>query len=189
MRQCFVGTELQPEDEIIVSQMEHHANLVPWHFLSQRYGVKIKILPLKADGTLDLAVLPGLFDAKTRLLAITHVSNVLGTVNPIKEIIATAHQRGVRVLVDGAQAVAHQEVNVEDLDCDFYAFSGHKIYGPMGIGVLYGKPEVLESMPPYQGGGDMVTRVGLWDSEYQMPPLRFEAGTPNVLGAVGLAEA
>jgi cysteine desulfurase/selenocysteine lyase len=176
-------------DEIIVTHMEHHSNIVPWQMLCGEKGVILKVAPINEAGELVLEELWKLFTPKTKLLAITHVSNALGTVNPIAEIVKTAHEKGVKVLVDGAQAVPHQTVNVQQLDCDFYAFSGHKIYGPTGIGVLYGKYSLLDSMPPYQGGGDMITSVTFEKTLYKKPPQKFEAGTPHIAGVIGLGTA
>lgn len=176
-------------DEIIVSMMEHHSNLVPWMMLCERTGARLKVIPVTEDGRLDLTGIGELFSAKTKLMAITHVSNSLGTINPVKDLIARAHDHGVPVLVDGAQAVAHLTVDVQDLDCDFYVFSAHKCYGPMGVGVLYGKKSWLEQMPPYQGGGDMILQVSFEQVKYNHLPYKFEAGTPSVADAVGWGAA
>lgn len=176
-------------DEIIVSAMEHHSNLVPWQMLAQRKGLTLRFVPVLADGTLDLDTYATLFNLHTRLVAFTHVSNVLGTVNPVESMIDIAHQHGVPVLVDGAQSTPHLKVDVRALDCDFFAFSGHKIYGPTGIGVLYGKQQWLEQMPPYQGGGEMIKDVTLEQTTYNELPYRFEAGTPDYVGAHALAVA
>lgn len=176
-------------DEILVSEMEHHSNLVPWQLLAQRNGAKIKAIPMNDAGELLLDKLDNLLTPKTRIVAVTHVSNVLGTINPVKEIIAKAHSKGIPVLIDGAQAVQHSNVDVQELDCDFYAFSGHKVYGPNGIGMLYGKEKWLEKMPPYQGGGDMIAKVYIDKSTYADLPLKFEAGTSNYVGAVGMGKA
>lgn len=184
------GSLLQPGDSIIITEMEHHANIVPWQMLAQARGVTLRVWPLQPDGTLDLADLPGLIDDSTRLLAITQVSNVLGTVNPLHDIIARAHAAGVKVLVDGAQAVMHQQVDVQALDCDFYVFSGHKLYGPSGIGILYGKADLLQQMPPWEGGGSMIQQVSLTQgTTYAEAPWRFEAGSPNTAGIMGLGAA
>lgn len=184
------GSLLQPGDSIIITEMEHHANIVPWQMLAQARGLTLRVWPLQPDGTLDLADLPGLIDASTRLLAITQVSNVLGTVNPLHDIIARAHAAGVKVLVDGAQAVMHQQVDVQALDCDFYVFSGHKLYGPSGIGILYGKADLLQQMPPWEGGGSMIQQVSLTQgTTYAEAPWRFEAGSPNTAGIMGLGAA
>ncbi|MFA1237461.1 cysteine desulfurase SufS [Serratia odorifera] len=181
---------LQPGDSIVISEMEHHANIVPWQMLAQERGLTLRIWPLQQDGTLDIHQLPALLDGTTRLLALTHVSNVLGTVNPLSDIIAQAHAAGVKVLVDGAQAVMHQQLDVQALDCDFYVFSGHKLYGPTGIGVLYAKQALLQQMPPWEGGGSMIQQVSLTSgTTYAEPPWRFEAGSPNTAGMMGLGAA
>ncbi|MFV8989996.1 cysteine desulfurase SufS [Serratia fonticola] len=177
-------------DSIIITEMEHHANIVPWQMLAQERGITLRVWPLQPDGTLDLAQLPGLIDASTKLLAITQVSNVLGTVNPLHEIVPVAKAAGLKVLVDGAQAVMHQRIDVQALDCDFYVFSGHKLYGPSGIGILYGKQALLEQMPPWEGGGAMIQRVSLSEgTTFATPPWRFEAGSPNTAGMMGLGAA
>ena len=176
-------------DEVIITEMEHHSNIVPWQMLCQRKNAVLKVLPFDKNGELELSKLPGLFTNKTRILAITHVSNSLGTVNPIKEIIAEAHKANVPVLVDGAQSIQHSNIDVQDLDCDFFAFSGHKIYAETGIGVLFGKEKYLEEIPPYQGGGDMVDQVTLEKATYLKSPFKFEAGTTNYVGAVSLGVA
>lgn len=176
-------------DEIVFTQMEHHANIVPWQMVAQRAGLKLRVAPINERGELILEELDKLLTPKTKLLTLTHISNVLGTINPIKEIIEMAHKKGIRVLVDGAQGVAHSGVNVFDLDVDFYVFSGHKIYGPTGIGVLYGKSELLETLPPYQGGGEMIQHVTYEETTYNELPYKFEAGTPDYVGSVALAEA
>lgn len=176
-------------DEVIVSEMEHHSNMVPWQIMCERKNAKLIKLPITKSGELDMEVFPKLITGKTRILAITHVSNALGTINPIKEIIEIAHSNCVPVFVDGAQAVQHINVDVQDLDADFYAFSGHKIYGPTGIGVLYGKTKYLEKMPPYHGGGEMIKKVSFEKTTFNELPFIFEAGTPNYVGAIGLAEA
>ncbi len=183
------GQRLRPGDEILVTEMEHHSNIVPWQLLCERSGAVLKVAPIDAAGELQLDAFERLLGPRTRLVAVTHVSNALGTINPLPEIIALAHARGAVVLVDGAQAASHLAVDVQALDCDFYAFSGHKVYGPTGIGVLYGKSALLESMPPWQGGGDMISRVSFARTTYQEPPYRFEAGTPNIAGAIGLGAA
>ncbi|WP_337047444.1 cysteine desulfurase SufS [Serratia liquefaciens] len=181
---------LQPGDSIIITEMEHHANIVPWQMLAQERGLNLRVLPLQQDGTLDVAQLPGLIDATTKLLALTQVSNVLGTVNPVQEITAQAKAAGLKVLIDGAQAVMHQRVDVQALDCDFYVFSGHKLYGPSGIGVLYGRQALLQQMPPWEGGGSMIQQVSLTlGTTYAEPPWRFEAGSPNTAGMMGLGAA
>ena len=176
-------------DEVILSEMEHHANIVPWQMMCERKGALIKVIPVKDDGSLDLEVFKDLITEKTRIVAITHVSNALGTINPIKEIVTIAHSHNIPVMVDGAQGVQHGNVDVQSLDCDFYLFSGHKVYGPTGIGVLYGKKEILNELPPYQGGGDMVDRVSFEKTTYNELPFKFEAGTTNFIGAIGLAAA
>lgn len=177
-------------DNIIISQMEHHANIVPWQMLCTRTGAELRVIPLNPDGTLQHDKVPGLFDSNTRLLAITQVSNVLGTENPVKALAALAHQHGAKVLVDGAQAVMHHAVDVQDLDCDFYVFSAHKLYGPTGIGVLYVKEAILQDMPPWEGGGSMIATVSLTEgTTWAKAPWRFEAGTPNTGGIIALGAA
>ena len=183
------GQSLQAGDEIILSVMEHHANIVPWHFLRERKGVVLKFIPVTDVGELDLAAYRNLLGPKTRMVAVSHMSNVLGTVNPVAEIIADAHAAGALTLIDGAQAVVHGKVDVQALDADFYAFSGHKLYGPTGIGALYGKADRLAALPPYQGGGEMIGQVSLDAITYADPPHRFEAGTPPILEAIGLSAA
>ena len=184
-----LGSGWSPGDRVVLTTMEHHANIVPWHLLRERVGIEIAVLPVTEAGQLDLDALPGLLDNRTRLLALTHVSNVLGTINPVADVVSIAHAHGVPVLVDGAQALAHQRVDVQALDCDFYAFSGHKMFGPTGIGVLYGKAERLAALPPWQGGGEMIRRVTFEKIRFADPPQRFEAGTQNFAGAIGLAAA
>jgi len=169
--------------------MEHHSNIVPWQLLCEEKGARLRVVPVDERGVLDLEALERLLTERTRLVAIAHVSNALGTVNPVREIIRMAHARGIPVLVDGAQAIQHLEVNVAELDCDFYCFSGHKMYGPTGIGILYGKAELLEAMPPYQGGGDMIERVTFERTTFNRLPYKFEAGTPHIAGAIGLGAA
>ncbi|MCZ7835244.1 cysteine desulfurase SufS [Atlantibacter hermannii] len=177
-------------DNIIISTMEHHANIVPWQMLCKRTGAELRVIPLNQDGTLKLEQLPALIDANTKLLAITQVSNVLGTENPVAEMIKLAHQSGVKVLIDGAQAVMHHAIDVTALDCDFYVFSGHKLYGPTGIGVLYVKEAILQAMPPWEGGGAMIATVSLTEgTTWTAAPWRFEAGTPNTAGIIGLGAA
>jgi cysteine desulfurase/selenocysteine lyase len=184
------NSQVRAGDNIIISAMEHHANIVPWQMLCERVGAQLRVIPLNQDGTLQFEVLPTLLDARTRLLAITQVSNVLGTENPVAEMIALAHQHGAKVLVDGAQAVMHHPVDVQALDCDFYVFSGHKLYGPTGIGVLYAKEDILQAMPPWEGGGSMIATVSLTEgTTYAKAPWRFEAGTPNTGGIIGLGAA
>ncbi|MGG4774367.1 cysteine desulfurase [Paenalcaligenes sp. Me52] len=176
-------------DEILLTMLEHHSNIVPWQLLADEKGAVIKVVPMLEDGTLDQAEYSRLLSPRTKFVGLVHVSNALGTVNPVKEMIAQAHAVGAVVLLDGAQAVAHQVVDVQDLDCDFYAFSGHKIYGPTGVGVLYGKYAILDAMPPWKGGGDMIHTVSFSGSTFAPAPQRFEAGTPNIAGVVVLAEA
>ncbi|HIC4327911.1 TPA: cysteine desulfurase SufS [Salmonella enterica subsp. enterica serovar Schwarzengrund] len=185
------GTEnIRAGDNIIISEMEHHANIVPWQMLCERKGAELRVIPLNPDGTLRLETLAALFDDRTRLLAITHVSNVLGTENPLPDMIALARQHGAKVLVDGAQAVMHHAVDVQALDCDFYVFSGHKLYGPTGIGILYVKEVLLQEMPPWEGGGSMISTVSLTQgTTWAKAPWRFEAGTPNTGGIIGLGAA
>ncbi|AGN84416.1 cysteine desulfurase SufS [Enterobacter sp. R4-368] len=184
------NSQVRAGDNIIISAMEHHANIVPWQMLCERVGAELRVIPLNQDGTLQQDVLPTLLDERSRLLAITQVSNVLGTENPVAEIIALAHQHGAKVLVDGAQAVMHHPVDVQALDCDFYVFSGHKLYGPTGIGVLYAKEAILQDMPPWEGGGSMIATVSLTEgTTYAKAPWRFEAGTPNTGGIIGLGAA
>ena len=180
---------LKEGDEILITGMEHHANIVPWQIVAEQTGAVVKVANVTGESDLDLDELDGLFSDRTRILAFCHISNSLGTVNPAKELIAKAKERGIITLLDGAQGAPHLGADVQDLDCDFYAFSGHKIYGPTGIGVLYGKESLLESMPPYQGGGDMIQRVTFEKSTYKGIPERFEAGTPNIAGAAGLGAA
>ncbi|SNY74691.1 cysteine desulfurase SufS [Enterobacter sp. CC120223-11] len=184
------GSNVGAGDNIVISQMEHHANIVPWQMLCARTGAELRVIPLNPDGTLQLDAAPGLFDARTKLLAITQVSNVLGTENPIQALIELAHQHGAKVLVDGAQAVMHHAVDVQALDCDFYVFSAHKLYGPTGIGVLYVKEEILQEMPPWEGGGSMIATVSLTEgTTWAKAPWRFEAGTPNTGGIIALGAA
>ncbi|MBN8229090.1 cysteine desulfurase [Corallococcus macrosporus] len=178
-----------PGDEVLISAMEHHSNIVPWQMVCDAAGAKLRVIPVDEQGALRMDAVDALLTEKTRLLAITHVSNALGSVNPIKELVAKAHAKNIPVLVDGAQSVTHFPVDVQDLGCDFYAFSGHKLFGPTGIGVLYGKLSMLESLPPYQGGGDMILSVTMEKTVYNRVPHRFEAGTPDMAGAVGLAAA
>ncbi|MFA5878694.1 MAG: cysteine desulfurase [Candidatus Margulisiibacteriota bacterium] len=185
----FAGWLFTPGSEIIVSEIEHHANFVPWQMLAQEKGLVLKTIRVQDDGSLDLNHLKELITPQTKLLALTHISNVLGIVNPIKEIVKIAHDHEVAVLIDGAQAVAHLPVDVQDLDCDFYCFSGHKIYGPTGIGVLYGKKELFKKMRPYQFGGDMVEQVNLLGTTFKEAPEKFEAGTPAIAEVIGLHAA
>jgi len=176
-------------DEVIVTEMEHHANIVPWQMMCERRGAILKVLPFNDKGELQIELLDSLITNKTRILAVAHVSNTLGTINPIREIILKAHLKNVPVLIDGAQAAAHFKIDVQELGCDFYAFSGHKIYGPTGIGALYGKRKWLDQMPPFMGGGEMIDRVTFAKTTYNQLPYKFEAGTPNYVGAIGLAAA
>jgi cysteine desulfurase/selenocysteine lyase len=187
--QTFGRRNVRQGDEIIISHLEHHSNIVPWQMLCEEKGAKLRVIPVNDRGELVLAEYERLLSPRTRLVAVAHVSNALGTINPARRIIELAHGRRVPVLLDGAQAAPHLDINVRELDVDFYAFSGHKIYGPTGIGVLYGKASLLEGMPPWQGGGDMISQVTLEKTTYNVPPHKFEAGTPNVAGAVGLAAA
>jgi cysteine desulfurase/selenocysteine lyase len=185
----FGRTHVGAGDEVLVTWMEHHSNIVPWQLLCQEKGARLRVVPVTDAGELCLDELERLLTPRTKILAVAHVSNALGTINPVKEIVALAHRRGVPVLVDGAQAVPHLPVDVRDLDCDFYVFSGHKVYGPMGTGVLYGQARHLELMPPYQGGGDMIRSVSFEKTTWNELPYKFEAGTPNVAGAIGLGAA
>ena len=185
----FAAAFLREGDEVIISGMEHHSNIVPWQIQAGRYGFKIRIIPVTDLGELDMDAFKAMLSAKTKFVSITHVSNVLGTVNPVSEIISEAHSHGIPVAVDGAQSVPHIKVNVQKLGADFYAFSGHKIYGPTGIGVLYGRKELLEQMPPYQGGGEMIKRVTFEKTTYNELPYKFEAGTPDYVGSIALASA
>lgn len=180
---------LKEGDEVLVSVMEHHSNIVPWQMLRERKGIVLKVIQMTDEGEIDLEAYKNLFSPRTRLVCIAHVSNVLGTVNPVKEMAAIAHAYGAKVLVDGAQSVPHRRVDVQDIGCDFLTFSGHKIYGPTGIGVLYGREELLEKMPPYQGGGEMIARVSFEKTTYERLPFKFEAGTPDFVGSHALAVA
>ncbi|MHA7685956.1 SufS family cysteine desulfurase [Cupriavidus sp. PET2-C1] len=183
------GQRLRAGDEILISAMEHHSNIVPWQMLCERTGAILQVAPINDAGELLLEEFERLLGPRTRLVAVTHLSNALGTVNPVRYLIELAHARGIPVLVDGAQAVPHFKVDVQALDCDFYAFSGHKLYGPTGIGVLYGKAALLDAMPPYQGGGDMIREVTFRKTSYNELPFKFEAGTPNIAGVIGLGAA
>lgn len=185
----FGNIFLGKDDEILITWMEHHSNIVPWQLLCSRTGAKLKVCPITQSGEMIMETFEQLLNERTKLVAVTHISNALGTINPVKEIIAKAHEAGAVVLIDGAQAVSHMKVDVQDLDCDFYCFSGHKIYGPMGIGVLYGKEALLEKMPPYQGGGEMISTVTFEETTFNQLPFKFEAGTPNVSGVLGLGAA
>jgi cysteine desulfurase / selenocysteine lyase len=177
------------DDEVLVTTMEHHSNIVPWQILCEEKGARLRVVPMNDAGELRMDEFEALLSDRTKIVAVVHVSNALGTVNPIADIVRIAHSRGVPVIVDGAQAVAHMRVDVQKLDCDFYTFSGHKVFGPTGIGVLYGKAALLDAMPPYQGGGDMISSVSFERTLYNVLPYKFEAGTPNIAGAIGLAAA
>jgi cysteine desulfurase/selenocysteine lyase len=185
----FGPSTLKRGDEVLITWMEHHSNIVPWQLICERTGARLVVAPINDDGGLDVAAFESLLSERTRIVAITHVSNALGTVNPVAALIAASRRVGATVLIDGAQAVPHLRVDVRALDCDFYAFSGHKMFGPTGIGVLYGKRDLLAAMPPYQGGGDMILTVTFERSTYNALPYKFEAGTPNITGAVGLGAA
>ena len=185
----FVEGCMKEGDEVIVSTMEHHSNIVPWQLQEQRKGIVLKVIPMTDEGELQLEAYEKLFTERTKLVSVTQVSNVLGTINPVKEMIRIAHEHGVPVVVDGAQSVPHFAVDGQDLDCDFLAFSGHKVYGPTGVGVLYGKEEWLDRLPPYQGGGEMIERVSFEKTTFERPPLKFEAGTPDYIATHGLATA
>ncbi|MFH1208100.1 MAG: cysteine desulfurase [Candidatus Omnitrophota bacterium] len=187
--QCYGRTFLKADDEVLITHMEHHSNIVPWQMLGEEAGVKLKVAPINDQGELILEDFKRLLTDKVKFVSVVHVSNALGTINPVKEIVRLAHAQGIPVLLDGAQAVAHTPVNVQDLDCDFYAFSGHKLLGPTGIGMLYGKKEFLEKMPPYQGGGDMIRSVAFEKTTYNDLPYKFEAGTPHIAGVIGLGVA
>ena len=185
----FVGGLMKPGDEVIVSVMEHHSNIVPWQLQAERFGIILKVIPMDEKGELLLDEYEKLFSERTRLVSVTHVSNVLGTVNPVKRMIGMAHAKGVPVLIDGAQSIPHIPVDVQELDADFYVFSGHKIYGPTGIGVLYGKEKWLDRLPPYQGGGEMIQKVTFEKTTFNELPFKFEAGTPDYIGSTALAKA
>ena len=187
--QTFGRQNFQEGDEIIVSAMEHHSNIVPWQMLCEERGAKLRVIPINDAGEILVDEYEKLLNRRTKLVSIVHVSNALGTINPVKQIVDMAHSQGVPVLLDGAQAAPHCTVDVSDLDCDFYAFSGHKVYGPTGIGILYGKAERLEAMPPYQGGGEMIKSVTFEKTIYNILPHKFEAGTPNIAGSIGLGAA
>lgn len=185
----FCEEFMKEGDEIIISVMEHHSNIVPWQLQAARRGVAVRVIPMNDEGELDMEAYAGMFTERTKIVSVAHVSNVLGTVNPVREMIRIAHSHGVPVLIDGAQSTPHFKVDVQELDCDFFAFSGHKIYGPTGIGVLYGKEEWLERMPPYQGGGEMIESVTFEKTVFQSLPFKFEAGTPDYIATHGLAVA
>ena len=187
--QSFCRPNIGPGDRVLITHMENHANIVPWQLVCEQTGAELVVAPINEQGELELAALYALMDDAVKLLAITHVSNALGTINPIRDIIAEAHSRDIPVLVDGAQGVPHMKVDVQDLDCDFYAFSGHKMFGPTGTGVLYGKEAILDDMPPYKGGGDMILEVSFSGTTFNELPYKFEAGTPNISGVVGFGAA
>lgn len=187
--ESFVERYMKPGDEVIISTMEHHSNIVPWQLAGKRWGIKLRVIPMSDDGIIDLEAYEAMFSEKTKMVSVAQVSNVLGTVNPVKEMIATAHKHGVPFLVDGAQSTPHMKIDVQDLDCDFFAFSSHKMYGPTGMGVLYGKEKFLDEMPPYQGGGEMIGTVTFESSTYAALPYKFEAGTPDYIATHGLARA
>jgi cysteine desulfurase/selenocysteine lyase len=187
--QTWGRANLKPGDEILITELEHHSNIVPWQMLCIETGAKLKVAPIDDNGELRMDEFKARLNARTKLVAVAHISNVLGTILPVKELASLAHSNGARILVDGAQAAPHMKVDVRDLDCDFYAFSSHKIYGPTGIGVLYGKTALLESMPPYQGGGDMIASVTFDKTTYNTLPYKFEAGTPDIAGVIGLGAA
>lgn len=180
---------LRPGDEILITQMEHHSNIVPWQMVCEQYGLRLKYIPINQKGELDLSDLNNLLNSRTKLVSITHVSNSLGTINPIKELVQKAHQAGARVLIDAAQSLQHFRLNVTELDCDFLVFSGHKVFGPTGTGILYAKEEILNAMPPYKGGGDMIKTVTMEKTVYNDLPHKFEAGTPDIAGGIGLGVA
>lgn len=186
---AFTDGFLKAGDEVIISTMEHHSNIVPWQLQAAKKGIALKVIPLTENEELDIEAYTNLFSTHTKLVSVTHVSNVLGTINPVKEMIRIAHDHGVPVMIDGAQSVPHFKVDVQELDCEFLAFSGHKVYGPTGIGVLYGKEEWLDKLPPYQGGGEMIEHVSFEKTTFERPPLKFEAGTPDYVATHGLAIA
>ncbi|NOQ70525.1 MAG: SufS family cysteine desulfurase [Crocinitomix sp.] len=183
------GKLLNAGDEILISQMEHHSNIVPWQMLAEERGLVLKYIPMNQAGELEMGQLDNLLTDKTKLVSITHISNALGTINPIEKIISAAHKVGAKVLIDGAQSLQHMQIDVQKLDCDFLVFSGHKVFGPTGVGVLYGKEALLNAMPPYQGGGDMIKKVTMEKTTYNGLPHKFEAGTPNIIGGIGLGKA
>jgi cysteine desulfurase/selenocysteine lyase len=187
--QSYARPRLKAGDEILITGMEHHSNIVPWQIVCEQTGATLRVVPITDEGDLEMEQVLRLMTPRTRLVALTHISNVLGTINPVRQMIDAAHGMDIPVLLDGAQAVPHMAVDVQALDCDFYAFSGHKMYGPSGIGVLYGKQKLLEEMPPYQGGGDMIRSVSFEKTEYNVLPYKFEAGTPHIAGVIGLGEA
>lgn len=185
----FTGRKLKEGDEILLTELEHHANIVPWQLIAERAGAVVKAAPVDDNGIIDLEAFEKLLTPRTKMVAFTHTSNVLGVITPAKEMVRLAHEKSIPVLIDGAQSAVHLNVDVQDLDCDFFTFTGHKLYGPSGIGVLYGKSELLEAMPPYQGGGDMIEYVSFEKTTFAKPPERFEAGTPHISGAIGLGAA
>ena len=185
----FTEAMMEPGDEVIVSTMEHHSNIVPWQLAARRKGIKLRVIPMSDNGILDMEAYKSLFNEKTKIVSVAHVSNVLGTINPIEDIVRIAHDNGVPCVVDGAQSAPHMKVDVQRLGCDFYVCSGHKMYGPTGIGVLYGKEEWLDRLPPYQGGGEMIDHVSFEKTTFEKPPLKFEAGTPDYIATHGLAIA
>lgn len=185
----FVEAYMKAGDEVLVTAMEHHSNIVPWQLQSKKSGIIVKVIPMSDDGVLDISAMESLITDRTKLISVTHISNVLGTINPIREIVAIAHKHGVPCMVDGAQSAPHIKIDVQELDCDFFAFSGHKMYGPTGIGVLYGKEKFLEEMPPYQGGGEMIGTVSFEKTTFADLPFKFEAGTPDYVATHGLATA
>ena len=180
------NTFLQQADEIIISSLEHHANIVPWQLIAEKKGAAIKVIPIDAEGRIDMNAFQQLLSPKTKMVAVVHASNALGVINPVEEIIRLSHQQGAMVLIDGAQSAVHLDIDVQALDCDFFVFSGHKIYGPTGVGILYGKKELLEAMPPYQGGGEMIKEVSFEQSTFNELPFKFEAGTPNIADIIAL---
>jgi cysteine desulfurase/selenocysteine lyase len=184
-----LGETLHSGDEILISYMEHHSNIVPWQMLCERKGLTLKVIPIHENGELNLEEFKKLLSEKTKLLSITHVSNTLGTINPVEELIKKAHAVGAKVLIDGAQSIQHFPIDVQALDCDFFVFSGHKVFGPTGVGILYGKKQILESLPPYQGGGDMIAKVSFAKTTYNELPHKFEAGTPHISGGISLGKA
>ena len=185
----FTEAMMEPGDEVIVSTMEHHSNIVPWQLAARRKGIRLRVIPMSDNGILDMEAYKSLFNEKTKIVSVAHVSNVLGTINPIEDIVRIAHDNGVPCVVDGAQSAPHMKVDVQKLGCDFYVCSGHKMYGPTGIGVLYGKEEWLDRLPPYQGGGEMIDHVSFDKTTFEKPPLKFEAGTPDYIATHGLAVA
>lgn len=185
----FTEAMMEPGDEVIVSTMEHHSNIVPWQLAARRKGIRLRVIPMSDNGILDMEAYEALFNEKTKIVSVAHVSNVLGTINPISDIVRIAHDNGVPCVVDGAQSAPHMKVDVQRLGCDFYVCSGHKMYGPTGIGVLYGKEEWLDRLPPYQGGGEMIDHVSFEKTTFEKPPLKFEAGTPDYIATHGLAVA